>query len=494
VFTSTRQVTSLAMADGGEVWVGTSGGLLRGRPDGAWEKFTRLDGLPAHEARQIRVEPEGVTAVFASARAAWRAGDWCVESPPRRLEDVELVEGQTSAATWRGAPIAATLTGLRWREGGSWREVALPASSRGTHISALLPRGPELWAGLFGDGLWAFDGDGWQPVRTGLPARACEITALAGAGETLWLGTRREGLWEHAGAAWRQRLQPDEPYDHNCQALTMYRGQLFASTLEDGLAVKTEEGWRHLGGGVLSSDAPRQMVEFAGMLYLRHGSGKLDRCAGGRWSRNVLSWLPRRQVSALAADGRRLYVAQWGGWSEFDGRAWTHFLKVPGLQGLPITTLFPDGGRLWIGTQGKGLAEFTRTTGALRWHDERHGLPDDWVTSVARAGDALYAGTYAGGPARWMGKRWAQVPELARQNVTAVVPDAAGGVFVATRGGLWQYGPDGAVASLQPRAPFLDREVQALCAVREGLWVGTRTGLYFLSNGTLRSREKAEPR
>ena len=76
-------------------------------------------------------------------------------------------------------------------------------------------------------------------------------------------------------------------------------------------------------------------------------------------------------------------------------------------------------------------------------------------------------------------------PELHGQNVTDIAPDGSGGAYVTTRAGVWYRQADGAMRKLNARASFLDPEAQALCAVPQGLWVATRTGLYFLTKQTL---------
>jgi ligand-binding sensor domain-containing protein len=480
-FTSARYITCLAVSPHGEVWAGTMGGVLRRGQDGAWRKFTRRDGLPSHEVRRLTVTGDEVVVEFPQASAVWREGRWHSEAAAPAARQPAQVKGETTAAIWQGALWTATVTGLRSQRGKT-ESAASPPGSRGTHISALLPRGDRLWAALFGDGLWAFDGKSWEPVDVGLPPEASEITAMAGTGQELWLGTRRAGIWEYDGKTWAQHLPPDEPFDHNCQALALYNGELLVSTLEDGLVVRTDQGWRHETEAVLSSRAPRQMVRFGGALYLRHGNGKVDTFTGGRWRRNACAALPRKQATALAADDRRLYVAQWGGWSEFDGTTWTHQLDRPELQGLPITALYPDEGRLWVATQSRGVAEIDRSTGRLRWHDDRHGLADDWVTTITRVDKMICVGTFVGGLAQWDGARWTTAPELSGENVTALAPDGTGGAYVGTRTGVWHWTSGGSLWPLHKSARFLDREVQALCPAEGGLWVGTRTGLYFLKS------------
>ena len=559
VFTSTRCITCLAAAPNGDVWAGTPGGLLRRTPDGRWQKFTRKDALPSHEIRSLKVEGGDIVAVFptsaarrtgdrwieverkaspdaqpplpnTTAAAMWRGRTWAAPSRPMP----KPLPNTTAVAMWRGSRYAATVAGLYVQSETAWRQVPLPPSS-GTHVSALLPHGSALWAALFGDGVWAYDGESWTPVDLHLPLSAKEITALAAGRAAVWIGTRRAGLWELRGKTRIQHLQPDEPLDHNCQALAMYRGSLFVSTLEVGLAVRTSRGWGHFSPPQISSNAPRQMVVFQDRLYLRHGSGKLDRWNGVRWEANIGAGLPRRQVSALAADAERLYAAQWGGWSEYDGSGWTHHLDLPDLQGLPVTALCPRGDRLWIGTQNHGLAEYDRRHRRLIWHDERSGLPDDWITALAPEGATVAAGTYVGGLARRgllppvaasrgalsegtfasglarRGKlapdapspgkptantlvgfiarqdsgRWTTPPELAGQNVTALEPDGSGGLFIATRNGVWHESPAGPLRRIQPASGFLDREAQCLCRVPGGLWIGMRTGLFFCPDAVL---------
>jgi hypothetical protein len=482
VFTSTRCVTGLAIATDGAVWVATPGGILEGTPQGQWRKYTRRDGLPSNEVRRIEVTGGIVTAYFPQNSAVWRDGRW--QSRPDAGSNAASSRplGQTASAVWRGMECVATVKGLQIHEraqgGGRWRSIPLPPST-GTHISALLPHGDSLWGALFGDGLWSYDGRRWRRQEVGLPAEAREITAMAGVADKLWVGTWRAGVWERLGGYWVQHLQPDEPISENCEAVAMFKGRLYVSTLEDGLAVRTLFGWGHFQSPRISSDAPRQMVVYRDTLYLRHGSGKVDAFDGTRWRCDVCAGLPRKQATALAADTERLYVAQWGGWSEFDGTRWAHHLDLPELQGLPITALCPDGDALWVGTQGRGVAEVSRRTGRLHWHDERDGLPDDWVTALAHMGDSVTVGTFVGGLATWDGRRWAVSQELRGQNVTDLAPDGDGGLFVATRNGVWRRSPEGALASLNRSFRFLDREAQALCATPDGLWIGTRTGLYF---------------
>ncbi len=503
VFTSTRSVTSLLLEVDGTLWAGTTGGLLRRLPSGQWRKWTRQDGLPSEEVRQLSLSAAGeVQAAFPRAAAVWHTGTW--QSRPEPGGDAAFSAAETCPpVVWNGVRCTAGLTGLTLGDGPDARHLPLPPSA-GTHVSALLPQRATLWAALYGDGLWersgAGPGDVWKAVLPGLPAEAREITALAARGNSVWVGTRRAGLWRHGPDGWHPETPPvQESADHNIQSLASYDGCVYASTLQDGLVIKTPSGWHQVTVPTLSSAAPRQLLVFGRRLFVRHGSGVVDRWDGKRWARNVFAFLPRGGVSALATDGTRLYAAQWGGWSETDGHVWTHHLTLPALRGQIITALCPEGGTLWLGTQGRSVAEVSRAAGTVRWHDERAGLTDDWITCLAQIGPTLCAGTFVGGlncltAGSGPKQRWSAPAALHGANVTALAPDGAGGVWAATRTGVWHRSAGGQWAA---QAAFLEPEAQALLPVPGGLWIGTRTGLDFLrvpavSAGSASARQGSE--
>jgi len=447
LFTSTRYAMDMSFADDGALWVATRGGVLKRDANGSWTKFTVVDGLPSNESAQIRILDDSVQVVFyARASAVWSNGKWTIGP---------------------SVPCKTVLPD---------RPAPPPPNVAGTHIVTRCRGGTREIAALFGDGLYEYAKGKWARMEVGLPEKARDITALASDGRELWIGTRRDGLWRYDDKGWTHFVQPDEPYSHNIQCIASYRGSVYFSTLEDGLIVRTAGKWSHLSVPVISSDAPRQMVEFDGSLYVRQTDGKVDRLDGDRWTLDVFGDLPRKQVYALASDGRRIYVGQWGGWSEFDGKTWTHHLKHSELQGIEITAILPEANTIWIGTQGRGLAEVDRSGGTIRMHDERNGLGDDWVRCIARAGGTLYAGTFVGGLFAKKGSGWVHVPNIEGPEITDLKAEPSGSLLVATRAAVYRIAPDGAITKLDARVT----EAQALCAREEGLWIGTRTGAWLM--------------
>ncbi len=479
LFTSTASVTSLAVGRDGTLWAGTTGGVLHRTPAGLWKKYTRRNGLPSNEVQRIGMDENGnATAHLPRAIAVFSQGKWQAKKPATPPSIPQAIEIE-----WNDSIVQATPSGLRIREqsGQEWEPIALPAS-RGSHVSAMMVKGGQLWVALYGDGVWSYDGSTWRkPVRS-VPEGARDSTALAfdEKSQTLWLGTRRGGIWQYLNSTWQQHGQSDEPLEHNAQRLAFYDGSLYISTLEDGLQKRSTQGWEQISSSTLSSAATRCLVPFGGKLYVRHGGGKVDAFDGRNWTPNAFPQLPRQKAFALASDSRKLLVAQWGGWSEWDGKQWSHFLRIPELQGIPVMAIFSMGDKVWLGTQSRGVGEYSRSSQTFRWHDERHGLPDDWITCFAQSGNTLYAGTFVGGLARFDGKRWSATPELAGDNVTDLRSDAQGNLFIATRRGVWQRDKTGNLEKLNAKYPWLDTEAQALWASPEGLWVGLRTGVAFL--------------
>ena len=515
IYTSTRQINSLTVTPNGTLWAATSGGILECDTRGTCRKWTRRDGLPSHEIQRIGVADNLVTAQTPLGRATYQNGKWHSEkshtadvvsstrklggetkksqnAPAKNAPAKSVANAPEISVMWRGRQVTARIDGLHIGDGRMTRAMDLPPS-RGSHISALLPRGDALWVALFGDGLWQYDNKKWTAIDVDLPTAARDITALAEdvKRSILWVGTRRDGIWRFAEKTkrWTQHLQPDEPFDHNIQNLAIFGSQLWLSTLEDGAVTNATVGWARATPPQMSSVAPRHMVQFRGAFYVRNGDGKVDCYDGRTWARDVFKALPRRKVTALVVDGAHLYAAQWGGWSEWDGARWTHFLQIPELQGLPPMSLLPDGDTLWIGTQSRGLFEYSKRTQKLRLHDERLGLPDDWITCLARIGDTVYAGTFVGGLAFYVidkeaAPKWVSLSQLHGENVTALADDRRGGVFAATRHGMWHKTADGGVKKVAGDFA-LDEEAQALCVVPQGLWIGTRTGLFFVTNATI---------
>lgn len=462
VFSSTREVRGLSWnARSHTLWAATAGGVLEWH-GGAWTKWTRGNGLPANESFEIAGNGQ---ARFPLDTAWFNGKTWTWHSAPpfRRLPP---------QANWNGRTVRSDLDGL---DLGS-RVEPLPRASTGTHISALLPLGKVLEVAIYGDGLWRFDGARWTREAANVPDEAREVTALSGTQNLLWIGTRRAGIWRRQSDRWTSFAQDGEPAAHNVQFLCRFRGVLWASTLDDGLVFRSGTTWNHVTPPNLSSPAPRQMWVWHDALWVRHGTGVVDSFDGQRWTKNALKSVPRSGIYALGGDETRLLASGWGGFAEWDGSSWEAHYDVPELKGVPVLGILAVGDEVWLATQSRGAGVWNRATGRFRWLDERAGLPDDWVTTLAHCDGHIFAGTFVGGLARLDGERWFSFPELTGENVTSLCQAPDGRVLAATRHGVWAIQGDTA-RKWDDRG--LDPEDQALLADEHGVWIGARTSLNF---------------
>ena len=471
----------------GTLWVGTRGGILVRNDTGNWSKQTTQNGLPSNEVRDISESKDGsIKVLFPNAMAVWKEGKWQID----KSTFIAPKQYQFPKTQWQDKIVLAGWNGLQIGN----RHIEMPPSN-GSYISALLPQGKVLLLGIYGDGIWSYDGGKWKKLYTESPTKAQQITALAydPTKKVLFVGTRRAGVWMFNGKQWQQHLQDNEPYNDDIQSLISFQGNIFAGTLEDGLLEYTNNKWQHFDSAISSSNAPRQMAVFHDRLYVRFGNGNVDCFDGKDWQRDVFPDLPRGKVYSLAADDKKLYIGQWGGWSEWDGKTLQNFLKIPELQGVPLMVLHPIGYSLWIGTQNLGLIMYNHRSAKIRLIDARHGLPDDWITAiVGNTDNNIFAGTFVGGLARKTILGWQTLTSVAGENVTALEMDGTGGVYIATRHGVWHKSESNIWRNYQQYFPALSPEAQALLNTPDGLWIGTRTGLFLVSRAEAQSRKEKD--
>jgi len=478
-------------------WIITAADLCRIAPDGA------LTLCPLPDAGELRdlIVADGACYMATSAGVYARKGESfrrVLDCDARRLAELDediwvaadtyllrLRDGErrplpdalgnmTGLDAAGGRLYLATALGLWSFDGDAWSEIPLPASSRGSHVSALAGDGNSLLAGIYGDGLYRFDGGRWTAVQA--PDSFRRVTALA-QGPQGWLAGA-DGLWERRDDTWRQIRMPDALPTADVYGIVEYRRALWIATFDRGLLCRRKGAWRAVGrADGLSGDSPRDLLVFAGRLYTRHSTGEVD-CFDGRAWRPAFSKtdLPRQGVYSMAVDGKRLYLGMWAGWASTDGRSWEHHFKEPALRDQVITAIAAQGNTVWLGTQKAGL--FAWRNGELRQYHEAHGLTDDWITRLAVRGDRLLVGTYTGGLLERRGERFARVMSAEGFAIRDIAFTAEGGALVATPLGV--YREEGADWRLLDPRTCGGLEVQTLYPMQSGTWIGTRTALAFL--------------
>jgi ligand-binding sensor domain-containing protein len=474
LYTSTREITDIQVGKDGTLAASTTGGILVRSTDGAWKKYTTLDGLPSNKAALVGIENAKLGVYWNHQRLRQTDTGWA-RPTLRPRHRILFTPGPDNKVDWQGDTVTLSAQALITTKG----TIPLPATSKGTHFTALASNGGILWAGIYGDGIWTYNGKEWSRLVHPPSVDLNEVTVLNRQPGTLWIGTRRSGIYELAGTTWRHHVQTGEPAAHEVHTMAWHDGRLFVATANDGIVSFDGQSWQQTTKPSLTSNSPTALIGFGPSLLVSQGASGLDGLISASWQSRIFPDLPKRGAFCFAKDERTLYIAQGGGWSEFDGSKWAPHLNLKELEGLVPTCLQPDGDNLWIGTQGKGLALFNRKTETLTWFDERAGFEDDWVTCLSRSGNRIYAGTFVGGCMVWDGASWFELRGLGKQHVTAMQPDGEGGLYLATLDKLWQW--DGTqLIDISAKHPQVTGGIYSLANSPKGLWVGTSDGIYCL--------------
>jgi hypothetical protein len=383
--------------DGDALWAVTAAGLARGPLDGPLTPVTGADDIAggvAWEGSFLGLT-EAPAATLRRITPAGRGAEEPLPAPARRLIAAQ------------GELFADTLEGLFHHGRDGWRRVraagdALPTPS--AHIGALAPFGDALAVGLFDGGLALLTerpgADGALHWRVVPGSQAWGVNALLSAGGALHVASLR-GAARLAGDTLRPLPGPGAAFS-------------LAATPE-GLAVGYGQGvllpgarllsaFHGLPGNqalaLLSSGGPRRE------LFVGTPSG-LGAIEGRRVRFAVVAGegkLPHPWVTALAASGEALIVGTYGGGlvrrlppadasrSAVAGR-YQPFVETEGLK-INTGCLVEAGGRLWAGSDGRGLWRLSRDGGRFERVDAL--LPSPRVTALAEHGGALWVGTDEG--------------------------------------------------------------------------------------------------
>ncbi len=350
-------------------------------------------------------------------------------------------------------PLARTETGLdvaTWGAG-AWR---LSAIARPRRLGASLH---ARWVGTVGDavlvaheaGVDRVAADGTSTALLGPSLPSPDLTAIARAFGRIWVGTYGSGLASLRGDTIEPVAQSN--MDGRIDDLAVTRD----TNGTEVLWIATARGlWRHDGRSL----AP---------------------------VRDPTAPAPDVHVTALhVSDDGALWVASTREVSRFAGRAWRAFGERDGVPFAQLDAIATDtAGKLWVGSL-HGLVSLDPATGALERHTVSSGaLPVDWVTSVARFGDAMVAGTYHGGLAIYRNARFTVEPEGPRGIPSGWVNPHAiaavdGALFIGTLDRGLVVGRPGTWTELHVRDGLPSDDVtDVLPDGPRAAWIATRGGL-----------------
>jgi ligand-binding sensor domain-containing protein len=447
VHTDVRDVRACApLADG--ALVGTGGGLVRvdvrGRQRAVW---TASDGLPGTRIEMVVRDGDGwwIGADDGGARVRVVGGKLVVD---RRvaggaMHDVVRSGGVLYAATWKGV----------MKLGASGNGVAVPfkggvagARAARLRVAAVASVDGALWAGTAA-GLFVMRGGVMEPVALpGAHASAGVTSLLVDGGDVLWIATS-DGLFVRDSDGVR-RIGEGEM----TQVATV-GGAVVVAGLGSGLQ-KVDRGRLVAMDGAPRGMALTQAVsEHDGAvcaggldgLWLKPKFGAVWLAAPSAGAKaDADAELPSNDISALAADGSRLWVGTFDkGLAVREGGKW-RVVAHPDLDGrINAILVEPRAGkraRVWVGTtaglmsvDGADAKNVTRLT-------RRDGLPGRSVLSLARLHDGrIIAGTSTGAVIVDAGRAIPVGPAGTDiGNVWAVAEDAEGMLWLGTTTGVWR--------------------------------------------------------
>ena len=380
------RVEAVATDVAGSVWVATTCGAARIRPDGSVDTWPS-DPLLGERAWSLLAAPDGFVYLGLAdglARVDARA-------PAISAERVPGVQGPVIALAWSSR-------GLWWSDGSEVRSLGglslqVPASVATTFSMTLYADADTLWAG-HPDGRLSRQAVGkWVRFgpQEGLPS--ADVLSLLRVQDTLNVGTRA-GLYIQKRLGSGSEFVPVE-----------------GSPAGEVRAQASQAGTHCIGGSF--------------GLWKNTGSG---------WQPFPL-WPGASEVQDLGAAAETLWVsAGRSGLAFHDGMRWFIVRGAGNLAGAYF-------GKIALGSDGRVLAATDH--GLALWNGRElrlvGGSPDLFVNAVAWWDDAMACGTYSGLWVRDASGAWTTqgvLDGLPGVRVLALAPAADGGIRIGTSRGL----------------------------------------------------------
>lgn len=432
------------LAEGQELWAGTSEGLVHWGADGL-ERYGPREGLTDSRVWAVYRDRQGTLWAGTGQGLARLVG--------RRFEPVPLPVGDTPVRALQqgldGTLWVGTGQGLvRLREGRA-THLPLPGQAQAEPVLALLEdRHGSLWLGTASRGLWRYTAGTFTPVGA--------VGGSAGSAQVLALLEDREGsVW----TATPERL-------HRLRAGAFTPWGVLEGLPTDSVVVVRED--RH------------------GTLWVGTADSGLLRQEAGRFSRfGVEQGLSASFIRSLAeAPDGTLWVTTPAGVFHHDGQRF-HALERRGCLAQEVLyATWPDRhGAVWFGTSN-WLCRLKE--GTLTAVGPGQGLPAAHVLSLAEDGaGTLWAATTAG-LVRVEGdtlQRYTTAEGLAGDLVMDLSPDSQGGLWVGTSNGLslWR---NGRLYRLTMAEGLFDDMVMRVLEDAQGhLWLSCNRGIFRLERG-----------
>ncbi len=456
----------------GELWIATAAGVARlnyagtplDRGDDTWKVFTAADGPPQGVVLCLALGSNGeVWAGTTMGLLHYDGRGWLALRQTNATVIHDLTYDATAQLLW-----AATDQGVGQLDTrtGAWtlfRHQDPDSSLPSDDVRALVrDAAGRFWIGTsaglavrFADGTW----QNWATRRPGPPHFPITDLALDPSARFLWVATEGGGAgrYDLQAESWQRfDLEQSELPDARVRVvLPSHDGITWFGTAA-GLS-GMEQSWIHV-----PLPAPRPPGLLAGNEVW---AGWLDPSTGSLWvaTSSGLSrgdpggddWQTYTTAQGLGADEVRsiwgdgqgtVWVGTWGGGvsrSTDDGASWQTFTTTQGLGGNQVRAVWGDGtGTLWVGTEYGGVSRTTDNGQNWQVFTTTHGLGSNEVRTIwgDQAG-TVWVGTWGQGISRSTdgGAHWEVLPvgaDLWSNTIRSGWLDRAGVLWVGTLHGV----------------------------------------------------------
>lgn len=483
---------ALAQTPDGRLWVGTSGGLVRF--DGVRFTVFNSSNEPAFKGDSVySLLTTGDGTLWAGTEGAglvrYRDGSFQAFGPADGLANpfVRVMFEDRDGRLWIG-----TDDGLfRW-DGARFSRIDGRNGAPPMHVHAICQdRQGRLLVG--GGGLVVINGDRAEHYRSGETLADNSIRTIRESRDgALWIGTVSGLRRLDGGLQGNPFLVPRIIDGTNISMLyESPSGQMWIATYGRGLMRKDKSGTLTLTApSSLPHDNVLAVFEDAeenvwvgthgGLLRLRRSAAQtITAVEGAPLSINTIYADRDGSLLVAALNGRLFRVT----------RQTLEPVNLPaGLNDLHIRNLFRDSrDRLWLGTDGQGVARLDGGTGVR--YTMKDGLGNDFVRAFCEDADGgVWIGT-DGGVSYWRAgvfQNFKRSTGLVYSSIRALLIDRGGTLWVATDGGVsrirsGRFVTDGMLDRLRGHRIWALHEDPA-----GGMWIGTQgAGVFLLKDGKL---------
>ncbi len=511
-----KQFQTLFVDQGGAVWLGSAGGMVRHWLAGVVTNFGPANGLSSRVKASFAADNAGgVWIASGGFLGCYRDGQLRHFSETLNPTESTVVASSRSGGIWvcknrellkmDDGQLSTVSTNLPWVAlGGDVREM-FEDSNR------------VLWIGTGAQGLFRFDGSNFYRVETS----QSQITHITEDDEgDIWVATSGGGI---------NRLRPKLfqlyntktglPEDVSDALCADKRGDVWLANRSSGpirisdgkVFIPKLPGPHNYRAYTLCADDQGFLWGSEGGLY-RFPCDNPDKIQSV--SNSITGNIIGVHVLFKSRNGDIWVGADLNLLGCFSGGLLENYIAEKSFPGQRARSIAEDSaGRIWIGTEEGRLYQFA--DGKFITFTEQNGLPNAPIRSLcADADGSLWIGTIGGGLVLWRNGKFTIISiadGLPDDNIAEMAEDDAGRLWCGTRGGIFHVGRSELLAFADGKIPKVTgitfgrseglAEISCLgscqpmtCNTPDGrLWFATQQGALTLDAAALKSNSRPPP-